>query len=779
MTLRSNSHRLRVLSLATSCASKSFPSITRSPLFLSIIGLTALTSPGAGAQNTDSSLMLEEVTVTARRRSESLQDVPIAVTAFSAEKLDNFGILNISELAEQVPSVTLEPTRATNTTLTAFIRGIGQQDPLVGFEPGVAIYLDDVYLARPQGALLDIYDVERVEVLRGPQGTLYGRNAVGGAIKYVTRRLAEETEVRVRANIGQFNQRDLIATASTPIGDKVRIGGTVASLNRDGYGDNLFTGAEHYNRDLFAYRISAEFLPTDSLLIRIAYDDLEDKSNPVAGFRPFPAPVSGDSVLNDVRDTTAGAAVNPTTAAIGGRNELEGDGWMVSLDWNINDAITLRSITAQREDFTENVIDFDGLAIDDFDAPVVYDNEQFSQEFQLLYNSERLNVVSGFYYLDAEASNDFDVILGQLGRIAFGDVLTSYTGGQIETEAWSVFADATYDITDQLSVSVGLRYTEDERDAQVFRGSFIGTGSPFFGNTSAIPLAVTSDYEAKKTFYDASPRFNINYRINDDMNVYGGYSRGWKAGTFDPRGANFVFDFVEQGVNEEVVDAFELGFKGTWLDGRAITNIAVFYSDYTDLQVPGSEGIDTDGDGVNDDFVGTLTNAGEAEISGIEFEGSMRLSEHWSLQGSLSLLDPEITEFLIAGTDVSDNAVIQNTPEETAFLAVNYTVPVFGGDLSLTGSWSYRGDSSQFEFTNRVIDQESFSLFNASAVWVSNSDTWMIAVHGKNLSDEDVVTSAYCFGASASCPSAVGLEDNTTLFFGPPRTFFGTVEYRF
>ena len=387
--------------------------------------------------------------------------------------------------------------------------------------------------------------------------------------------------------------------------------------------------------------------------------------------------------------------------------------------------------------------------------------------------------MSGFYYLDAEASNDFDVILGLLGRIAFGTELTSYTGGTMETEAWSLFADATYDFTDRLSLSLGVRYTEDERTADVFRGSFLGNGSPAFGNENAIPLAVTSDYEANKTFDDISPRINLNYRISEDISVYGGYSRGWKAGTFDPRGANFVFDFVEEGVDEEVVDAFEIGAKATWMDGRAVTNVAIFHSDYTDLQVPGSQGIDTDGDGVNDDFVGTLTNAGEAVIRGIEFEGNVLLTENLSLQGSFSLLDPEIKEFIVADVDIADTSVVQNTPEEMAFVALNYNFSALGGDINLMGSWSYRGDTSQFEFQNAVIDQEAYSLFNASAVWVSASDAWMVGIHGKNLGDEEIKTSAYCFGASAGCPTTVGLEDNTTLFFGPPRTVFATVEYRF
>ena len=751
----------------------------RKPLVVALAMASAATFPPVIAQAQETSLALEEVMVTARRRSENLQDVPIAVTALTGDDLDLRGSANIGELAQEIPSVTLEPSRATNTTLTAFIRGVGQQDPLAGFEQGVALYLDDVYMARPQGSLLDIYDVERIEVLRGPQGTLYGRNAVGGAIKYVTRRLADEPELRLRANIGDYGQTDFIGTASAPLGDMFRVGATVAYLQRDGYGDNKTTGDENYNKDLTAYRISAEFLPSDDLTVRFAYDDTQDDSDAVAGYRIAPGAISGDPVLGDVRDTLAGASDNASTAAIGGRNELEADGWMVSIDWNLTDAMTLRSITADREDFTESVIDFDSLAVDDFDAPVVYENEQFSQEFQLLWNTERFKLVTGLYYLDAEATNDFDVVLGQLGRVAFGAELTAYTGGSTETEAYSVFADITYNLNDRWSLAVGGRYTEDTREADVFRASYLGVGSPAFGNDSAIFLGATSDYEAEKTFYDFSPRINLSYLWTDDITLYAGYSQGWKAGTFDPRGANFVFDFVEDGVDPEELDSYEIGLKSVWWDGRAVTNLAAFYSDYQDLQVPGSQGIDTDGDGINDDFVGTLTNAGEAEIYGLEAEGTVLLTERFSVQFALSLLETDIKEYIVAGADVSDDVVVQNTPEEMAFIGLNYDFELFSGNLALNASWAYRGDSSQFETPVRAIDQEADSVYNGSAVWTSDGGHWLLGLYGKNLDDEEIKTAAYCFGATGNCPSTLGLEDNTTIFYGPPRTFTATVEYRF
>lgn len=758
---------------------------SRTPLAIALsMGLMPLAHT-AFAQ-TGSSLMLEEVIVSAQRRDQSLQDVPIAVTPLSGDDLALRGMSDITELAQSVPSLTLEPSRATNTTLTAFIRGVGQQDPLAGFEQGVALYLDDVYMARPQGTLLDIYDVERIEVLRGPQGTLYGRNAVGGAIKYVTRRLDDDLSVRLRGSFGSYGQRDLVATVSAPLSDNFRVGGTVASFQRDGFGDNLFTGGEQYDKDIVGYRLSAEWDVTDSLLVRVAYDNTDDQSSAVAGYRPYPAVTFDAPPADSVWDTRAGAseASVGSTTGINGNNQVESEGWSVTIDWNVNDQLTLRSITADREDYTESVIDFDSLPTFDFDAPVIYDNEQYSQELQLLWNSDRLNAVAGFYYLDSTASNDFDVVLGTLGTVAFGAPLTAYTGGVIETEAWSVYGDLTYNVTEDLSVALGLRYTDDTRKADVYRATYLGAQSPAFGNDAAFFLSASSDYEAERSFTNTSPRLTISYALSDDVNTYVTYSQGWKAGSFDPRGANFATPEVEKGFDDETLDNFEMGFKATWLDGRAVTNVAVFYSEYTDMQIPGSVGVDSDGDGVNDGFVGTVTNAGEAEISGIEIEGNIRLTESLSTQFAASFLDAEFKEYIVNDTNIADQRNVQNTPETIVFAALNYDTELFGGATLFSVNYSYKSDISQFEIANPVIDQDSYGLVNASAVWTSPNEHWRVGIHGKNLTDEEVKTSGYCFGngdgagTATACPSTLGLENNITVFYAPPLTVTGTIEYQ-
>ncbi|WP_262423496.1 TonB-dependent receptor [Brevundimonas denitrificans] len=272
--------------------------------------ISALTAPAVVAQAQEVSeqpaaTQVEEVIVTARRREESLREVPVAVTALSSERLALTGAADVTVLQQQTPNATVQVARGSNSTLISFIRGVGQQDPLWGFDPGVGLYVDDVYVARPQGAVLDIFDIERIEVLRGPQGTLYGRNTIGGAIKYVTSRLAPEPELMLRGAVGSDGQLDMIASGSLPVGDYLRIGGAVASYNRDGFGQNLTTGADHYDKDVTAARVSAELAPTSNLFFRFAWDRVEDNSNARHGHREVagaaPAPTSCPASMTPAR----------------------------------------------------------------------------------------------------------------------------------------------------------------------------------------------------------------------------------------------------------------------------------------------------------------------------------------------------------------------------------------------------------------------------------------------------------------------------------------------
>ncbi|MEL6368091.1 MAG: TonB-dependent receptor, partial [Pseudomonadota bacterium] len=385
------------------------------------------------AQDSEVTGPVEEIVVTARRREESLQEVPLAITAISGEELNRTGIADLVAVGQAAPNVTLEVSRGTNTTLSAFIRGVGQQDPVAGFEAGIGIYVDDVYLNRPQAAVLDIYDVERVEVLRGPQGTLYGRNTIGGAIKYVTKKLSDEAEANFRLAVGSYNQIDGVLTASTPITDTLRIGGSIAKFTRDGFGDNLTQpGVENYQKDITGFRGSLEWEPSENFFLRFATDYIDDQSDPRQGHRLTVGNLTGAPVLDDVFDTRAGLD-NP-------EQEVKAQGYALTTEWTLNDNWMVRNILAYREDESFSPIDFDSLPSDDLDVPVVYENDQLSEELQLLYTGDRWDGLFGFYYLDANAFNAFDVILGNTGAAIGLPGLNSFTLGDVDTNSWAVFA---------------------------------------------------------------------------------------------------------------------------------------------------------------------------------------------------------------------------------------------------------------------------------------------------------------------------------------------------
>jgi len=775
----------------------------RALLLAGCAGLGAIAAP-ASAQDSDIDTAAEEaetldagntIVVTARRREERLIDVPISVTALTGETLQQQGILELTQIGQQVPNITLEVSRGTNTTLTAFIRGVGQQDPVAGFEAGVGLYIDDVYLNRPQAAVLDIYNVERIEVLRGPQGTLYGRNTIGGAIKYVTAELPDDPSLQIRGAYGNYDQADLIVTASTPITDNLKIGASGARLSRGGFGENLTLGTENYNKDVWAARGTIEF-DSGPVFVRLSGDYVKDNSEARQGHRLIPGLLSGAPVLDDVFDTRAGLNVVD--------QEVEAYGGALNIAIEVTDTITLKSITGYREDRSTTPIDFDSLPAADLDVPAIYENDQFSQELQLLYEGDRLSGVVGFYYLNANAFTAFDVALFNTGAAIGLPGLNAQTLGDVDTETWSVFADFTYDLTDTISVSLGGRYTNDKRTSRVLRTTFIGGFSDLFDGTG-VPIAVTSDFEGSETFEDFNPRASISWQPNRDHNVYFTYSQGFKGGGFDPRGQTTAapdldgdgdIDFDDQfeflRFAPETVDSFELGWKASLLDNRLNISLAGFLSQYNDVQIPGSVGLDTNGDGVNDSFIGITSNAASADVNGIEFEGNALVGKdfagngsRFSVNWSLGVLDAQFNTFIDAfGNDVADQRVFQNTPDITGHMGFNLGIPAGDGMFDLIGLASLRSDASQFEVPNPFLDQDGFVLVDASVVYTSEDGFYSIGLHGKNLFDKEYIVAGYNFVSGGTPPGTpftptLGLEGTLTGFYGDPRRVFVTAQVNF
>ncbi|MDG2521070.1 TonB-dependent receptor [Caulobacter segnis] len=717
---------------------------------------------GAVAQDaapaTETSFNIEEVVVTARRREESLKDVPVSVSALGAERLEAMGASDITTLQQQTPNATVQVARGSNSTLISFIRGVGQQDPLWGFEPGVGLYVDDVYVARPQGAVLDIFDIERIEVLRGPQGTLYGRNTIGGAIKYVTKKLdLTRPQFTARGSLGSYDQRDVVVTGSVPLTDKLAIGGSVASYDRDGFGKNLNTGEEHYDKDVFAYRASAEYAPTDDLFFRFAYDKVEDNSNPRHGHRETAGVGADAQILDDVYDTRAG---------ITGKNKVDTEGWSLTGQWNVNDVITLKSITAGRESYTDTIIDFDNTPAPTLDIPAFYADEQFSQEFQVQFATDRVQGVAGVYYMNGYAKGAFDTVAGNLG-------LAINSSGKVSTTSLAAFADVSFDITDRLKASVGGRWTQDSKNANVFRAFYLGaTRSPVLGGAPRAILQTRTNYVAEKDFEEFTPRISVSYELSDELTAYASYSDGFKSGGWDMRGDAFLTPQTVNGYEPETVKAYEIGLKGSLLDRRLQFSSAWFYSDYKDQQITTQQVATPPQVGI----ASIVDNAGASTIWGLEFEGSAYLSQSLTANFAVGYLNAEFDEFItnITGTpvDISNTREFQNSPEWSGYLGVTYKTALAGGTLRVTPSLSYRGDYHLFDVADPILDQKAYTLVDLGVVWDAPGDQWQVGVYGKNLTDEEYRVGGYSFPGATYNNSIIG-------FYGPPRTWTATIQYKF
>jgi iron complex outermembrane receptor protein len=750
----------------------------------------AAPAASAGASGED----ISKVIVTARRRAELIQDVPGAVTAISGAELEKQALPDITALTDRVPNTTLKTSRGTNTTLTAFIRGIGQQDPVAGYEQGVGIYLDDVYLARPQGALTDIYDLERIEVLRGPQGTLYGRNTIGGAVKYVTRRLAPKAMLDAKATLGKYGEKDLVVKASTPVTDILRLGATVATFNRDGFGRNVLNGQDNYNKDVKAARISAELSPNSDLFVRFATDRTVDDSSPRQGYRltPGPAP-AGIQPLAGAYDTRADLySVN------GHKQQVINQGSSLLVEYTIDPTLTVKSISAIRKSETYAPIDFDSLETPLFEAPTIYADNQKSQEFQLTYTGARLQGVAGVYYMKANAFNKFDVLYNAAGGLSL------LTYDDIDTRTWAAYADASYNLTDTFNIDVGGRYTNDERSARIYKATYLGlAGSTVMGNPAAIRLGAPNTDLGKdqldRTDKKFTPKLGIGWKVAPDHNVYATWSKGFKGGMFDPRmdlggNPNSTTSLAKRrGVDPEEVSSIELGLKSSMNGGRIQTNAAVFYTDYKNVQIPGSIATYDAAGNVNG-FAGTLTNAGKAKIDGLELEAVAYLTSQLSVSAMYSHIDAKYKEWMVSnatGTglvNIAGSTEFQNTPKNAANVSVNYDWPLAlagrTGTLSLSNSIAYKSKVYQTEVArptgvptldvtvpgNLMLAQGGYGLWDAGLVWTTADRKLQVGLHGRNLLDKRYRVAGYNFST---------FFNSVTTFYGDPRTVLATVDVKF
>ncbi|NEX94787.1 TonB-dependent receptor [Caulobacter sp. 17J65-9] len=717
-------------------------SVTALVLGAALTGAAGAATAQTPSPEDDAVASVDEVVVSARRRDERLQDVPVAVTALSEQTLQNLQAGDLGDIESAVPNLTLHVGDASNAVV--YIRGVGQIDSLAFADPGVGVYVDDVYLGRAQGAFLDVYDVARIEVLRGPQGTLYGRNTIGGAVKFVSQPMTDEFEGRGEVTVGDYGRRDAKASVNVPlVPGKLVAKAALAMAKRDGYAENTVDGSDDGDKDLLAGRLAFEYRATDDLTFRLNFDasqDTPDTSRTPARATPvFGVPASTDpfKVEADFND----------------RNDLKTSGVSLVADWRVSDVLSLKSVTAYRRMDYDTKLDLDATAFGFFG---VYDDEaqnQVSQEFQATYTGDRLTAVGGLYYF-----REHDLTYSGL----YGPDIALVTGSlndQTNT-SYAVYGQGSYALTDALSLTAGLRYTWESKDFARTQ-KFFDASTPFPVDYGSPGLLVT-DIDTSHDWSSLSPKLGVDYKVSDDVLAYVSVSRGFKSGGFDGRSNDAD---GARPYEPETMWAYEAGVKSVLFDHRLIANLAVFQNDYTDLQL--SSFVADSGGG----FAALFTNAGKATIRGAELELTARPVEPLTLNAVIGYLDARYDEYIgPGGLDISDQRTPVNAPKWSVRLGGTYRVELGEGSLVLGADVSRRSKTYSTVSSSEILAEDGYTLVDAFARYEAPGDRWFLSLGGKNLTDERYITHGFDLSDSLGYQLA---------YYGAPRTWSATLGVRF
>jgi iron complex outermembrane receptor protein len=829
-------------------------------LALSVLLPIALAAPApAPAQEAGA---LEEIVVTARKREESLQDTPISITSFSGAALAQQHVDRLDGVAAATPNLIFDTGTSFSGAASAaavYIRGIGQLDFTLNSEPGVGIYVDGVYVATSIGSVLDLIEIDRVEILRGPQGTLFGRNTIGGAINVITRLPDDTLHGDLKVTAGAYDRIDVHGSVNVPITDTLFASVAAATYNRDGFVDapNTPDGEDlgDVNRDAvraalrfvpggrleanfsadysrqresgvpnvlvgtyegaslaligsLANPASPTFLPPPAPLPPPSFMDLHNllatvplgEQGGIAGLFPgvVPNPLFGQSTIGreDIIDIDSDNLVNPSTADL----HSDADIWGVALTLALDlDFAQVKSITSYRD--MEADVGFDTGATLETIAHLgnSYDSDQFSEELQItgIALDDRLDWLLGFYYFEQDGTH-----LDYLVDFTAAQV---FSGTVIENRSTAGFAQATFDVTNRLSLTAGVRYTDERKDfivpdrcyelsggpVELFDGTvvtcaqmhsvvdpkFANAGflqfvnAPVFpapggrfccipvadadGNIVALLPGVTPGLEllprgrTRRDFSDWTPMASIAYHWSDNLMTYFSYSEGFKSGgyvqrVFPPRTAPPSFD-------AETAQVFELGLKWTGLDNRLRASAAGFHTEYDDMHVQ-----------VNDGFAAVTRNAAAAEIDGFELEVTAIPADGWLVQGGVGYMDARYTELdedvnLVTDLFVlSEDSKLVNAPDWTTNLGIEYShaVPRFGGTLVARLDWRYQSEIYKDAINFPDLRQPGYHLLDLGLTYLSDDDNWEVSVFGRNVTDERYIVSGFANALNYGTASA-------------------------
>ncbi len=716
---------------------------------------------------------LEEIVVTAQLRKQNLQDVPLSVTAFSANALKDSGVIRLQDLVDSIPNLNYNTNgsiRATQIT----IRGIVSDANNIGVDQTVGVYVDGVYMARPTTINTGLYDLESVEVLRGPQGTLYGKNVIAGAIKFETKRPAEELGGEVAINYGNYDNLVVHGALNVPlVDDKLFLRVSAQSENRDGYLENR-AGPDNNDANNENARLGLLFNPTPDLSLLLRADWARDRTHQGGTELAVVSPIYASGPFNVVPGSPFHIDNDPFDYVIsdGPSAFQDRDLWGTSLElsWAVAGG-ELTSISAYREFEWNNYQSSDYSPFDIFGTGIDEDQKQFSQELRFSASlADRLEYVVGAYYLYQDLEAEATTYVGNniLSLPAFGGLPLGVFPGpsigkllpEVSNDSFAGFGQLQYELTDRVTLVGGLRYTYEKKSIDY---------SVDPDNLIVFPIS-PSVKSASMSENVVSPMASVSYRLTENVNSYITYSEGFKVGGFNAFDSDFANeDGSTPAFDPEYADNVELGIKSSLLDDRVRLNMAAFYTDYKDLQVVQRL------EGDNGLFFYRTSNAAKAEIHGLEFELSALVTEGLQVNLAYGYSDAEYEDFVVdalTGIDYSGNTMVLS-PEQNASFAAQYERPLAGGwDLLGRLEYSYMSSTYSDQNNTRELRNGAYSLVNARLGFESRDLGLRVTAWVNNALEEEY-TKDKRYGSATFAPGS--LDYNV----GNPRTYGLEVSYSF
>ena len=797
---------------------------------------TLIGTPIAQAEETaaGANRFIEEVVVVARKREETAQSVPIPITALSEEQLDNRNITEIQDLEKLSPNTSINYSAVNGTAISVFMRGIGQTNWSATQDPKIGIYVDDVYLSRPQGGLLDMMDVNRVEILRGPQGTLFGRNTTAGLIQIINNKPTMESETSIRLGAGTRGHQRYGFTINRALSDTVAARVALFGKNTDGYIINSVTGKDRGNEDSLSYRASLLW-DLEQFSALLTYDHFESDERAPLGSCRFTGPDSGMlagglasignmfGIYDDMKancDATTRRVSSDNTNDESANSDV--DAYSLKLDYDMEWA-SLTSVSSYRE-----INNFNGSwgwvmgAGPGVNFLEILNNESvnkvYSQELRLSGETDKLSWVAGAYIFQEDSDEDLDVPLFRdvaapsaaewpffyfptgaanpdgsaqtLGDIAVATQIygSRYQAYDVTNKNQSLFAEVVYQINDQLGLTVGARYTSDDREFTRIQTLFGGAADPqyvcpgmtFTEIAPGVSVSASDRCYQEVSYSKTTPRVILSYDLNDDVMLYGSYSMGYSSGGFNQ-------DTRMRAYLPEISDNFEIGAKTSLMDGRLRLNATAFLNNYQNQQL-------TVGRVVNGQPTADLINAQEATLSGLEFDILSQLTENFAVAISAGYLQGEYNEFTvddntidpvtlaesIVTRDLSDTEFGNDGSETSLDISLlHYLDLPSGGDITSSLGYSFKDDQYYTLLNTPSSFEPSYWLLDARVTWNLSNDQTRLVFWGSNLLDEEYVNTMIDQSGDTQIGGSDPSLGMTAVYWGAPRAIGLEISHSF